>query len=289
MAEMRREFANRAELIAYLREQFPQAAAVCDAVPAEPRGGRKAAEERLRAARLHEYTATRNFLDGAVTRLSPYIRYGVLSLAEVKAYALANTRTRDEVEKFINELGWRDYFQRVYVEIGDDIWEDQEDYKTGFGAHEYAEALPEDIRAGQTGVTFIDDQIKTLYQTGYLHNHARMWLAAYVVHWRRRKWQAGARWFLMHLLDGDPASNNLSWQWVASTFSHKPYLFNRENLERYTGGRYCRTCPVRGRCAFEGSYEALSARLFPNRPPDADERPNSGSWHRGQGRGRKAR
>jgi deoxyribodipyrimidine photo-lyase len=65
------------------------------------------------------------------------------------------------------------------------------------------------------------------------------------------------------LLDGDPASNNLSWQWVASTFSHKAYFFNRENLERYTGGRYCAGCALRNACPLEGSYEALEERLFP--------------------------
>lgn len=54
--------------------------------------------------------------------------------------------------------------------------------------------------------------------------------AAEIVHWRRIHWQGGAKWFLQHLIDGDPASNNMSWQWVASTFSHKPYFFNRENL-----------------------------------------------------------
>jgi deoxyribodipyrimidine photo-lyase len=98
-----------------------------------------------------------------------------------------------------------------------------------------------------------------------------MWLAAYVVHWRRVRWQAGARWFLAHLLDGDPASNNLSWQWVASSFSHKPYLFNRANLERFSGGRFCAGCPLADRrgpggCPFDASYEALQARLF--RPVD---------------------
>jgi deoxyribodipyrimidine photo-lyase len=97
-----------------------------------------------------------------------------------------------------------------------------------------------------------------------------MWLAAYVVHWRRVRWQAGARWFLRHLLDGDPASNNLSWQWVASSFSHKPYLFNRANLERFSSGRFCAVCPLAerrgaGGCPFDASYEALQARLF--RPP----------------------
>jgi deoxyribodipyrimidine photo-lyase len=99
--------------------------------------------------------------------------------------------------------------------------------------------------------------------TGYLHNHGRLWLAAYMVHWRRINWQVGAVWFLEHLLDGDPASNNMSWQWVASTFSHKPYFFNRENLERYTEGVYCRQCPLYGHCDFEGSYEELEQKLFP--------------------------
>jgi deoxyribodipyrimidine photo-lyase len=286
--DLKREFRDREELIAYVRQQFPAAAAVDDHVAPTP-GGRAEAERRLARIKPKLYAATRNDLDGAVTRLSAFIRHGVLSLTEVRAYALQQVDDPADAEKLIQELAWRDYWQRLYASLGDGIWKDREAYKTGFRAEDYADDLPEDIREGRTGLACIDAFISELYATGYLHNHARMWLAAYVVHWRRRKWQAGARWFLMHLLDGDPASNNLSWQWVASTFSHKPYLFNRENLERYTGGRYCRTCPVRGRCAFEGSYEALSARLFPNRPPDADERPNSGSWHRGQGRGRKAR
>jgi deoxyribodipyrimidine photo-lyase len=96
-----------------------------------------------------------------------------------------------------------------------------------------------------------------------------MWLASYVVHWRRVRWQAGARWFLQHLLDGDPASNNLSWQWVVSCFSTKPYLFNRDNLERFSSGRYCRVCSAAtdGTCPFEASYEQLQVDLFPGAGP----------------------
>jgi deoxyribodipyrimidine photo-lyase len=75
--------------------------------------------------------------------------------------------------------------------------------------------------------------VKTLYATGYLHNHARMWLASYMVHLRKVHWRAGADWMYGHLLDGDLASNHLSWQWVAGTGSHKPYLFNAENVSRY--------------------------------------------------------
>jgi deoxyribodipyrimidine photo-lyase len=82
------------------------------------------------------------------------------------------------------------------------------------------------------------------------------------------------------LLDGDPASNNMSWQWVASTFSHKPYFFNRENLERYTKGVYCRQCPLYGKCDFEGSYEELEARLFPK--GEFSKKPNSQSWQKGK-------
>lgn len=115
----------------------------------------------------------------------------------------------------------------------------------------------------------MDAFARELKETGYLHNHARMWLAAYVVHWRRVRWQAGARWFLSHLADGDAASNNLSWQWVASAFSSKPYLFNRENLETYTHGAYCRACPLRGSCDFEGTYPELHRKLFPMLEPRA--------------------
>ena len=72
--------------------------------------------------------------------------------------------------------------------------------------------------------------------------------------------------FLEGFLDGEErfAGNNLSWQWVASSFSSKPYLFNRDNLERFSSGRYCRACAAatNGTCPFEASYEQLQAQLL---------------------------
>lgn len=269
--DMRRDFSDREDLIAYLAAEFPAAAAESDAVSATI-GGRQAAEARLAAMRPAPYAATRNFLSGAVTRLSAYIRHGVLSLAEVRRAALQAVTRPEEAAKLINELAWRDYWQRVYAEIGEGVWEDREAYKTGLSASDYAPELPADIATGTTGLACMDAFSHDLVSTGYLHNHARMWLAAYVVHWRRVAWQAGARWFLSHLLDGDPASNNLSWQWVASTFSHRPYIFNRDNLERYSDGVYCRECPLRSNCPFDASYETLQARLFPDTPPPAAPR-----------------
>jgi deoxyribodipyrimidine photo-lyase len=91
------------------------------------------------------------------------------------------------------------------------------------------------------------------------------------------RWQAGAAWFLEHLLDGDPASNALGWQWVAGSFSHKPYIFNRANLERYAGDRHCRRCPRAGAgCPFEASYEALQERLFAAGPGRETKRNGDG-------------
>jgi len=253
---MLRDFATRADLTAYLVQQFPDA--VGEASPQE--GGRRAALARLEQIQPGTYGKSRNYLTGAVTRLSPYIRHGVLTLAEVRDFALRRVAHPTEATKFITELAWRDYWQRLYALWGRGIHQDREAYKTG--QTQYAQDLPDDIRAARTGLACMDAFVEELQTTGYLHNHARMWMAAYVVHFRRVRWQAGANWFLEHLLDGDPASNHLSWQWVASTFSHRPYFFNRENLETYTQGIYCRRCSQRGHCDFEGSYDELSQRLF---------------------------
>jgi deoxyribodipyrimidine photo-lyase len=258
---MRKDFSSREELSRYLAEQFPDAARRSNSI-SPIQGGLKAANETLQSIEPARYAFSRNYLDGKVTRLSPYIRHGILSLHRVKVFAFTLVTDRYHAAKFITELAWRDYWQRLYRQWGSGIWEDREELKTGFSESAYRSDLPQDIAEGNTGLACVDAFVGELLATGYLHNHARMWFAAYVVHWRRVRWQAGARFFLSHLLDGDPASNNLSWQWVASTFSHKPYFFNRENLEKYTGGLYCRACSKRGNCDFEGSYESLADKLF---------------------------
>ena len=225
------------------------------------RGGRQAAVERLQAIDPVAYGRSRNHVGGAVTRLSPWLRHGVLSLAEVRDAALDRVRERSQAEKLISELGWRDYWQRVYAARPEAIWEDLEP-PAAVARGQQSDHLPADVAAGTTGMACVDAFSRRLTQTGWLHNHERMWLASWLVHTRGVSWQAGAGWFLEHLLDADPASNNFSWQWVAGTFANKPYIFNRENLERYTDGRHCRDCPVAGRCDVEGSYDELSDRLF---------------------------
>ena len=258
---LRRSFRSRADLTAYLSTQFPLVAARGDAVGAF-KGGRRAAERTMKPIDPVQYGRTRSSLEGAVTHLSPYIRHGVVTLAEVRDAVLRRSDPR-KAYKLLSELSWRDYYQRVYAALGDGIWADFEPYKTGRDASEYAQGIPDDLRTASTGAVCIDSFAHQLEQSGYLHNHVRMWLSAYVVHWRRVSWQAGAGWFLEHLLDGDPASNALGWQWVASTWRRYPYIWNRGNLVKYAGMRYCERCPLyESGCPFAGTYAALSQKLF---------------------------
>jgi deoxyribodipyrimidine photo-lyase len=281
--ELKREFTDRDELIEYLKEQFPDAAAVDDHISPIV-GGRAAAQARLSKLPWgRDYEASRDYLDGPVSHLGPYIRHGALTLAEVRDYSVEKERLLEDAEKFVTQLAWRDYWLRLHDELGDDIWIDREPYKTGKIPEEYSDKLPLDIQDADTGLPCMDALIKRLYATGYIHHHARMWLAAYVVHWRRVKWQVGARWFLSHLLDGDEASNALSWQWVASTYSAKPYIFNRENVEKYSEGEWCKTCPWYGRCDFEGGYQRLERKLFPDVEPTREARGPRRDFRRGKG------
>ncbi len=189
-----------------------------------------AAHAHIAAVRPSEYARTRNHLDGAVTRLSPYLTHGFVSLPEVLA-ALRQKHRVDGQHKLMYEFGWREYFHHVWQHEGDAIFESL--HEGPLPDADYARELPADIREGRTGVPVIDRAVRELYATGWLHNHVRMWLASYVVHLRKVHWRAGADWLYGHLLDGDLASNHLSWQWVAGTGSHKPYLFNAENVARY--------------------------------------------------------
>jgi deoxyribodipyrimidine photo-lyase len=181
--------------------------------------------------------------------LSPYLTHGFVSLAEVLAGVAARQPLHVQ-HKFVFELGWRDYFRHVWQHRGDGIL--QSLHAGPLPEAAYARELPADVRQARTGVPVVDEAVRALYATGMLHNHARMWLASYVVHVRKVHWRCGADWLYGHLLDGDLASNHLSWQWVAGTSSHKPYLFNADNVARYAPAPWHSPGSV-----IDTSYEAL--------------------------------
>jgi len=209
------------------------------------------AHARIAAVRPTDYARSRNAIDGAVTRLSPYITHGFVSLPEVLTGVAPRYRL-DVRHKFVFELGWREYFHHVWQHRGEQILDSL--HEGPLPEHAYATEMPADIRQARTGVPVIDQAVRSLYATGYLHNHARMWLASYVVHMRKVHWRVGADWMVAHLLDGDLASNHLSWQWVAGTGSHKPYLFNADNVARYASSAWHSAGSV-----LDTTYEALDA------------------------------
>ncbi len=205
-------------------------------------------QSRLAGLNPQAYAKTRNHLQGAVSRISPYLTHGFLGLQEAVAQVRSHSRL-EATDKIFSEFAWRSFFHHVWDWAGDGIFKDM---RPGLPGIRYRSELPADIREGRTGLAVIDQAVAALYETGYLHNHARMWLASYVVHLRHVHWHAGADWMFGHLLDGDLASNHLSWQWVAATFSVKPYLFNADNVARFAPAAW--QCPG---TPLDTSYEAL--------------------------------
>ena len=210
---------------------------------------RAAAQERLasfvpRAGRA--YAAQRNADSGPglkanVSMLSPYVRHRILSEREVIA-AVLEQHAVDQAEKFIQEVLWRSYW-KGWLQMRPKVWRDflaerdadRERVEANAGL---SRALAE-AESGRTGIECFDDWARELVTTGYLHNHTRMWFASIWIFTLKLPWALGADFFLRHLLDADPASNTLSWRWVAGIqTAGKTYLARPDNIEKYTNGRY---------------------------------------------------
>jgi deoxyribodipyrimidine photo-lyase len=221
-------------------------------------GGRTEALRRLNDYDPASYGRTRNYLHGTVSQLSPYLRHGMLSAVEVRDH-LRSKFPNDSArcQEFLRQLAWRDFFEKVLAWHGRGLDEDLEEPKHGVAR---SNRIPLDVVNGDTGLPCIDGMLGELFEQGYLHNHARLWFAAYLCHFRGVRWQEGARLFRQHLYDGDVASNSASWQWVEGTFASKPYFMNKENVASFSGGKWCDTCTAK--CPFDADYPTLQHRLF---------------------------
>ena len=186
--------------------------------------------ERIQLINPIQYSKTRNFINGAVTYLSPYISRGVISVKQVMDAVLQKGYKPYQIEKFLQELAWREYYQRVWQHIGNDIWTDIKHPQPDTLHHHMIEAVDN----AATGIDAIDAQIKKLYSSGYMHNHVRMYTASLVCNMAKAHWLQPSKWMYYYLLDGDIASNNCSWQWVAAAFASKKYYFNQDNVNKYT-------------------------------------------------------
>jgi deoxyribodipyrimidine photo-lyase len=175
-----------------------------------------------------KYGKTRNYIHGDVTYLSPYISRGLISTKQILTSVAKKGYKLYEIESFVKELCWRDYFQRVQQEKNVSI----EIKNKQFPVVNYE--IPTNIITPKTGIEAINLSINNLYTTGYMHNHSRMYVASLITNIAQCHWLQPARWMYFHLLDGDWASNACSWQWVCAANSGKKYYANQENINRFT-------------------------------------------------------
>ena len=172
-----------------------------------------------------------------VSALSPHIRHRLITEEEV-LQAVLKKHSLQTAEKFIQEVFWRSYF-KGHLETRPAIWtnycRDLKSIKPQGGMQKAFDAAIE----GRTGFECFDAWVNELIEFGYLHNHTRMWFASIWIFTLRLPWQLGADFMFRHLLDGDPASNTLSWRWVAGLHTKgKTYLARADNIATYTQGRF---------------------------------------------------
>lgn len=210
------------------------------------------------------YAANRNLDEGPPTRthvsqLSPAIRRRLLTEEEVARAALA-AHGFQAAEKFITEVCWRSYW-RGHLETRPALWrrylaavaEGEAALVADAGlARGYAQAI-----GGRTGIDAFDFWAQELVATGWLHNHARMSFASIWIFTLRLPWALGAAHFFRHLLDACPASNSLSWRWVAGLQTvGKTYLASAARIRATSGGRFRVEAPL-----------AATAPPLPAEPP----------------------
>ena len=206
--------------------------------------------KKIEAINPVKYAHSRNYIDGRVNYLSPYISRGVISTKQVLASLQEKSYTSEQLEPLIQQLCWRDYFQRIaqVKDINTEIKQVQEQVKN--------HAIPLCILEAKTGIQAIDQAIETLFESGYMHNHNRLYLAALTCNIGKSHWLLPAKWMYYHLLDGDWASNACSWQWVAGSNSSKKYYANQENINKYTASTQRNTY-------LDKSYEVLPEMEIP--------------------------
>jgi deoxyribodipyrimidine photo-lyase len=217
-------------------------------LPAAGESAAHAAWRRFRDERLAGYDGARNTpgVDGT-SRLSVYLKYGCLHPRTLLADLADTDAPREDVRRFTDELAWRDFYADV-------LWHRPETAHEAFDPRmarlEYDTGPDADARftawaQGRTGYPIVDAGMRQLLGEAWMHNRVRMITASFLTKDLHVDWWRGARHFLAHLVDGDLASNNHGWQWVAGTGTDaSPYhrVFNpvRQGQQYDPDGEYVR-------------------------------------------------
>ena len=188
------------------------------------------------------YAPERNYVRPGhpnISRLSPWVQKRLL-LEEEVVTAARDRWPFEAVEKFVQEVYWRTYW-KGWLEQRPEAWSRWVEVVPRLRDALSAEqrSTLEAALAGRTGIAGFDAWAQELVDTGYLHNHARMWFASIWIFTLKLPWELGAAFFYEHLLDGDVASNTLSWRWVAGLQTPgKTYVARADNIAFYTDGEH---------------------------------------------------
>ncbi len=184
------------------------------------------------------YNSKRNFDFGVKNRnnvscLSPYITHRLISEYETIKKVLLK-HPFQKVDKYVQEIFWRIYW-KGWLELRPKVWSDFiEDLKGINEDDNYKRAIN-----GGTQIKCFNDWVTELKENNYLHNHTRMWFASIWIFTLNLPWQKGAEFFMKNLLDGDAASNTLSWRWVAGLQTKgKHYVAQSWNIDKFTNNKY---------------------------------------------------
>ncbi len=181
--------------------------------------GEPAAEAALGAfvARLDRYAAERDRPAAeATSRLSPHLRFGEISPNQVW-HAVTATPPGAARAKFLSELGWREFAWHLLDDRPDLA---ETNFKPAFDDFPWSESYADDIwawRRGRTGYPMVDAGMRQLWATGWMHNRVRMIAASFLAKHLLADWRIGEEWFWDTLVDAEPASNPVNWQWVAGS------------------------------------------------------------------------
>ena len=215
------------------------------------RGGQTAADAALAALDITGYARSRSTVlpedrQGA-TRLSPWIRHGLLPLPTVWA-AVADAPARDRT-RFRDELLWQEFARHLYARVG---------HASGRPLRAAPPVAAPAVDAPWSAadpwpaaMACMDHTVGALHDDGWLVNQTRMWLASQWAVRAGADWRAGEDEFFAHLLDGSRAANRLGWQWTVGTGSAKVYGFSRWQVEK-RAPQLCRSCALRDACPIEG-------------------------------------
>lgn len=205
------------------------------------RGGQQAADAALRSYDVRGYARKRNNVwppqRRGSSRLSPYIRHGLLTLREVWDHVADGPP--EDVTKFRDELRWQEYARHLYARLGAAT-------RTSL-RFEVTEHTADTGNPWSTQARCLDFVWTELVTTGWLTNQTRMWLAS---HWSVREglgWRDGEDLMYRNLLDGSRAANRLGWQWTVGALTGKAYGFSRWQVEKRAPG-LCAECPLERRC-----------------------------------------